>query len=85
LISARDRERVAELRRSLEQNPRDRYTRQQVRELVREYENRVKEAVRERKFDLAEAYIHEMLALAPDNEKLREALRAVKQQRLAGQ
>lgn len=81
LISPRERVQLAALRRRLQQNPGDREARQQLRGMGNEFERVVKQAVKEGDYDRAEAYVNELLRLAPDNEGFKEALRMIARER----
>lgn len=77
----RERERLALLQRRVQQNPGNVEARQRLMAVVDEYEMKVKQAVRDKDFDLAEAYINEMLRFAPGNERLKEALVLIDRER----
>lgn len=77
LIGPREREQLGAIRRRLRQNPGDREARQRLRALSTEFELAVKQAVKNKDYDRAEAYINEMLQLTPDNERLKDARQAI--------
>ncbi|MGY8814626.1 MAG: protein kinase domain-containing protein [Gammaproteobacteria bacterium] len=70
---------LEQLRRRLQQNPQDTDARQKLRSIYTQYERRVREAVRDKKFDQAESTLKEMLTIAPENEKLQESLKRVQE------
>ena len=87
LMQADERARLVELQRRLQRKPRDQKTRAEIGALLERLNGRVREAIQTQDYPRAEAYINELLLLAPDNPRLREALAAVrgKQQNLQDQ
>ena len=79
LIANSDLRRLEFLRRRLQQNPRDATAINNFRNILRQYEQRVRQAIQSRDYDLAEAYIEEMLVIAPDNQRLRESLQKIRE------
>jgi hypothetical protein len=76
-----DRRQFQLLRRRLQQNPGDKQAGQNLRELLARYEQGVSRAVRERNYEQAEVYLQDMLTMAPANQKLRDALQQVREQK----
>lgn len=81
LISAQDKERLAALDSRLRNNPNDKRAARQIREITRKYNERIKQVLKQGDLNLAEAYVREVLELAPDNKKLIEALRKIRQKK----
>ncbi|MBI2993436.1 MAG: protein kinase [Gammaproteobacteria bacterium] len=84
LIGPRERERLAAIRRRLQQNPGDRDALQKLRAISNEFQIIVRQAIKERDYDRAEAYIDELLLLTPDNLRLKEAREVVIRARREG-
>jgi len=72
IISSRDRKKLARLKRVLTRNPGNQQARQELRNITSKYETQVRQAFREKDYDLAAAYVEAMLELSPDNRKLLE-------------
>lgn len=81
LISAQDRERLAALDSRLRNHPNDKRAARQIREITSKYNERIKQVLKQDDLNLAEAYVREVLELAPDNKRLIEALRKIRQKK----
>jgi hypothetical protein len=68
-----------QLRRQLKQNPQDPASRQKIRAVLNQYEQEIRQALKDRQYDKAEIYILEMLTIAPNSVKLRESLQKVRE------
>ena len=77
-VSAPSRERLAKLQENLRRDPRNRKTLQALRETIDEYERLARQAVRDGDYNAAEQYLLDMLTLAPNNRKLKDALEEVR-------
>ena len=69
-----DLERLQQLRRQLLRNPRDPEVKRMVHTTMEEYGKRIRQALNNRQYDVAETYIKELLTIAPNNQKLRSSL-----------
>jgi len=69
------------LRKRLQQNPRDRQALLELRRQSTELEQRIREAMRAKEYDKVERYLRELQSIAPQNPRLRTALRKLEQQR----
>ena len=74
-----DLEQLQTLRRQLLQNPRDPEVKRKLRTTIRDYDQRIRQAVNNRQYDKAETYIKELLTIAPNNQKLRNSLRKIRE------
>lgn len=81
LISAQDRERLAALDSRLRDHPNDKRAARQIREITRKYNEKIKQVLKQGDLTLAEAYVREVLELAPDNKRLTEALRKIQKKK----
>jgi serine/threonine protein kinase len=72
-------ERLQQLRRQLIQNPRDPEVRTRLRTTMQEYDQRIRQAMRNGQYDLAESYVKELLTIAPRNQKLRHSLQKIRE------
>jgi serine/threonine protein kinase len=79
LIDSADLRRLELLRRRLQQNPRDATAIKNFRTILRQYEQQIRQAMQNRDYDRAEAYIEEMLTIAPDNQRLRDSLQKLQE------
>ena len=79
LISSSDRLRLASLQERLRQNPNDRTSERQLKAMIAGYNKRVREALRKGELTRAEAYIRQLLELAPDNRRLEQALEKIRE------
>ncbi|NIN34358.1 MAG: hypothetical protein GTO60_04370, partial [Gammaproteobacteria bacterium] len=59
--------------------PRDATAIRNLRTILRQYEQRIRQAIQNRDYDRAEAYIEEMLVIAPDNQRLQESLQKIRE------
>ena len=74
-----DLERLQQLRRQLLRNPRDPEVKRMVHTTMEEYGKRIRQALNNRQYDVAETYIKELLTIAPNNQKLRSSLRKIRE------
>lgn len=74
-----DMEQLQQLRQQLIQNPRSQEVRQRLHATMQEYGQRIRQALRNRQYDLAESYVKELLTIAPDNQKLRRSLQEIRE------
>ena len=81
LISSDDQRKLATLRERLRVNPGDQRSARQLKTMINNYNNRVREALREGDLSKAESYISQLLELAPDNKRLEEALEKIREAR----
>jgi hypothetical protein len=81
LLRPDERVRLVELQRRIRARPRDEGARNELSALLDRLHERVRDAVRERDYPRAEAYINELLTFAPDNPRLREALKSIRKER----
>jgi hypothetical protein len=72
--AARRRERLANLQDRLRREPRSREAWAELREAIDEHERLARQAVRDGDYNTAEKYVLDMLKIAPNNRKLKEAL-----------
>jgi hypothetical protein len=72
--AARRRERLADLQDRLRREPRSREAWADLREAIDEHERLARQAVRDGDYNAAEKYVLDMLKIAPNNRKLKEAL-----------
>ena len=70
---------LQQLRRQLRQNPRSPELRNRLRTTMQDYGERIRQAVRNGQYDQAEAYVKELLTIAPNNQKLRRSLREIRE------
>jgi hypothetical protein len=68
------RERLASLQDRLRREPRNREAWAELREAIDEHERLARQAVRDGDYNAAEKYVLDMLKVAPNNRKLKEAL-----------
>ncbi len=85
LMQAEERARLVELQRRLLRKPGDQKTRAEIGALLERLNGRVREAIQTQDYPRAEAYINELLLLAPDNPRLRQALAAIREKQPARQ
>ncbi|MFT7461232.1 MAG: serine/threonine protein kinase [Planctomycetota bacterium] len=64
------------------ENPQDTDAKQKLRTIYTQYERRVREAIKDKKFDQAESTLKEILTIAPENKKLQESLKRVQEMSL---
>ena len=81
LIEKSDRRLLERIRRQLESDPQSPQARRSLRKLTDKYEGRLKQAIKEKNFDLAEAYVDAMLKVSPESEKLKEAAARIKERK----
>lgn len=76
-ISAADKGKLARIQRQLKRNPDSERAKRELRKLTEKYEELIKEAIAEKRYQTATAYIDAMLELAPGNKKLLEVKREI--------
>ena len=81
LISSSDQRKLATLRERLRINPKDLASERQLKAMINDYNNRVRVALREGDLTKAEAYVSQLLELAPDNKRLEQALEKIREAR----
>ncbi|MFQ5658818.1 MAG: serine/threonine protein kinase [Gammaproteobacteria bacterium] len=80
LISETEKRRINRLRQRLRDHPNDKRTLRQIRVVAKEYNIKIKDALRDDDPALAEAYLREVLTLAPNNKNLKEALHKIQKE-----
>lgn len=85
LISSSDQRKLATLRERLRVNPDDKSSERQLRTMINDYNNKVRVALREGDLSKAEAYVSQLMELAPDNKRLEQALEKIREARDAQQ
>ena len=83
LIEKSDRRLLERIRRQLESDPESPQARRSLRKLTDKYEGKLKQAIKDNRYDLAEAYVNAMLKVSPDSQKLKEAAARIKDRRKA--
>lgn len=69
LVSNSDKQKLQQLKRMLRANPGDKRARKELRKIAEEYQDKIKMALEDKDFDLAEGYVHEIMDLTPENTK----------------
>jgi serine/threonine protein kinase len=69
LVPARERRIMQDLADRLKSDPGDKKARRQLKSIADKYQETIREAIKERDFDVAEAYVREILKIAPPKSK----------------
>ena len=69
LVSNPDKKKLEQLKQRLRDNPRDKRARRELKKIAEKYQNKIKMALEDKDFDLAEDYVLEILDMTPDNTK----------------
>ncbi len=69
LVSNPDKQKLEQLKQELRTNPRDKRARRELKKIAEKYQNKIKMALEDKDFDLAEDYVLEVLDMTPDNTK----------------
>lgn len=69
LVSDTDRQKLEQLKRKLKAKPRDKRARAQLKKIAEKYQNKIKMALEDRDFDLAENYVLEIMEITPERSK----------------
>ena len=69
LVSNPDKQKLEQLKQRLRANPGDKRARRELRKIAEKYQDKIKMALEDKDFDLAEGYVHEILDLTPENTK----------------
>jgi len=69
LITSKDRQKLEDLKRKLRANPKDKRARKELKKIADKYQNKIKVALEDRDFDLAEDYVLEILKITPERSK----------------
>ena len=69
LVSNPDKKKLEQLKQRLRANPRDKRARRELKKIAEKYQNKIKMALEDKDFDLAEDYVLEILDMTPDNTK----------------
>ncbi len=77
LMTDDEKKNIERIKKRLEKNPKDRMAKRQLKRLASSIEKRIKKALDDGKFDLAETYLKEALDIAPNNKELQKALKDV--------
>lgn len=78
LIEASDRRLLERVKRQLERDPDSKRARQSLRKLTDKYEGRLKQAINDKDFELAEAYVDAMLKHSPQSKKLQDLAKKIR-------
>ncbi len=74
LISDSDKRKLEQIRRKLIHNPNDMKARKELKKMAENFQDKIKEALHDNKFDVAEAYVLEIMDITPDNSKAQSEL-----------
>ena len=74
VLSSADRRQLESIKKRLQKNPDDKNAIRRLRNLVSNYETKVKTAIAEKDYERAQVYIEEMLEIVPNNKRLQETL-----------
>lgn len=85
LISSSDQRKLATLRERLRVNPGDKTSGRQLKTMINNYNNRLRQVLREGDLSKAESYVTQLMELAPNNKRLEEALKKIREARAAKQ
>ena len=69
LVSNPDKQKLEQLKQELRANPRDKRARRELKKIAEKYQNKIKMALEDKDFDLAEDYVLEILDMTADNTK----------------
>ena len=69
LRSNTDRQKLEQLKNKLRANPRDKQARKELKKIADKYQNKIKMALEDRDFDLAEDYVLDILEITPERSK----------------
>ena len=69
LVSSSDKQKLEELKSKLRDNPKDRATRKELKQIADKYQTKIKTALQDKDFDLAEGYVLEILEMTPEKSK----------------
>lgn len=69
LVSNPDKQKLEELKSKLRDNPKDRVTRKELKQIADKYQTKIKTALQDKDFDLAEGYVLEILEMTPEKSK----------------
>ncbi|NKB37397.1 MAG: hypothetical protein GKR93_09555 [Gammaproteobacteria bacterium] len=81
VFEERDRKKLERLKKVLAQSSDNDKARREVRKVFAKYEEKVREAFQEERYNVAASYVEEMLALAPENKKLLDLQKTLKAKR----
>ncbi|MDX1519161.1 MAG: hypothetical protein R3318_03495, partial [Gammaproteobacteria bacterium] len=82
LMSENERRTLERIKERLQKNPDDRIAQRQAKRIARNFERKVKSALEDGQYELAENYVLEALEIAPDNKGLKEALNKIREVRI---
>jgi len=74
LVSNPDKQKLEELKQKLSANPKDKKARRELKKIADKYQNKIKMALEDKDFDLAEDYVLEILDMTPENAKAHKEL-----------
>ena len=74
LVSNPDKQKLEQLKQRLWANPKDRRARKELKKIADKYQNKIKMALEDKDFDLAEDYVLEILDMTPENAKAHKEL-----------
>jgi len=69
LVSNPDKRKLEQLKQRLRANPGDKRARRELRKIAEKYQDKIKMALEDKDFDLAEGYVLEIMDLTPENTK----------------
>jgi serine/threonine protein kinase len=69
LILNTDKQKLEQLKRKLRANPKDKRARKELKKIADKYQNKIKVALEDRDFDLAEDYVLDILEITPERSK----------------
>jgi len=75
LESNPDKQKLEELKQKLSANPKDRKARRELKKIADKYQDKIKMALEDKDFDLAEDYVLEILDMTPEKAKAHKELR----------
>ncbi|MEE8234057.1 MAG: hypothetical protein V3R41_05205, partial [Gammaproteobacteria bacterium] len=64
-----DKKKLEQLKQRLRDNPRDKRARRELRKFADKYQKKIKMALEDKDFDLAESHVLEILDMTPENTK----------------
>ncbi len=74
LVSNPDKQKLEQLKQRLWANPKDRRARRELKKIADKYQNKIKMALEDKDFDLAEDYVLEILDMTPEKAKAHKEL-----------
>ena len=69
LVSNPDKQKLEQLKQELRANPKDKRARRELKKIAEKYQNKIKMALEDKDFDLAESHVLEILDMTPENTK----------------